>query len=85
MIFLVINPELPFISEKQIQDNNDEYKMVQYAVVTHICLNIPSLTLSVQKLKCWTRWRQFERFASVKDGKVQRFGGAWQDIPEETE
>ena len=30
------------------------------------------------------KWRVFERFA-VKDGKVQRFGGAWQDIPEETE
>ena len=30
------------------------------------------------------RWRQFERFA-VKDGKVQRYAGSWQDIPEETE
>ncbi|MFL2591898.1 MAG: hypothetical protein ACJ0PK_01215 [Flavobacteriaceae bacterium] len=30
------------------------------------------------------KWRQFERFA-VKDGKVQRFAGSGQDIPEETE
>ena len=29
------------------------------------------------------KWRQFERFA-VKDGKVQRFAGSYQDIPEET-
>ena len=29
------------------------------------------------------KWRQFERFG-VKDGKVQRFAGSYQDIPEET-
>ena len=29
------------------------------------------------------KWRQFERFA-VKDGKVQRFAGSYQDIPEDT-
>ena len=30
------------------------------------------------------RWRQYETYV-VKDGKVDRWSGAWQDIPEETE
>ena len=46
-----------------------------------------SLTLSIHftdSVGNINRWRQFERFA-VKDGKVQRFAGSWQDIPEATE
>ena len=30
------------------------------------------------------KWRQYETYV-VKDGKVDRWSGAWQDIPEETE
>tara|TARA_B100001989_G_scaffold233938_1_gene194203 strand:+ start:237 stop:755 length:519 start_codon:yes stop_codon:yes gene_type:complete len=53
---------------------NNGFNYVQSAVVY-------TATDSVGKIN---KWRVFERFA-VKDGKVQRFGGAWQDIPEETE
>ena len=68
-----VNADLKHVYSLVLNPNNGWEQVKSHVVYT--------FTDSVGNIN---RWRQFERFA-IKDGKVQRFAGSWQDIPESTE